>query len=99
MQRLFMVRQGLAVAAISAAVFGLAACSSPQASSGTGMLGYGTPGVSTFMRDDQAGGLQAELDQCHRVPQDGAVIQTQGLAAACRQLQRTLRSQPGNTVQ
>lgn len=95
MQRLFTVRQGLAVAA----VLSLAACSGPQASSGTGMLGYGTPSVSTYVGDNQAGGLQAELDQCRQVPQAGAAMQTQGLAAACRQLQRTLRNQPGNTVQ
>lgn len=63
------------------------------------MLGYGIPSVSTYMGDDQAGGLQAELDQCRQVSQAGPAIQTQGLAAACSQLQRTRRNQPGNTVQ
>ena len=63
------------------------------------MLGYGTPSVSTYVGANQTGGLQAELDQCRQVPQTGATTQTQGVSAACRQLQRTLRNQPGNTVQ
>jgi hypothetical protein len=98
MQRWFTVRQVLAVAAVFAAVSGLAACSAPPASSGTGTLGYGTPSVSAFMGADQAGGLQAELDKCRQVSQADAATQPQGLLAACRQLQRTLRNQPGNSV-
>ncbi len=99
MQRLFTVRRGLAIATVYATALGLAACSAPQASSGTGMLGYGTPGVSAFMGDDQAGSFQAELDRCRQVSHADAATQTQGLVTACRQLQRTLRNQPGNTVQ
>jgi hypothetical protein len=99
MQLLFRVRQGLTVAAVFAAALGLAACSGQQASSGTGMLGYGTPSVSSYTGDDQAGGLQAELDKCRQVSQADAARQTRGLAAACSQLQRTVRNQPGNAVQ
>jgi hypothetical protein len=99
MQRLFRVWRGLTIAAVSAAALGLAACSAPQATTGSGMQGYGTPGVSAYMANDQAGGLQAELDQCRKVPQTGAATEIRGLEAACRQLHRTLRNQPGNTVQ
>lgn len=99
MQRLFTVRHGLAVATISAAALGLSACSAPQATSGTGILGYGTPSVSSYVGENEAGSLQAELDQCRRVSQADTATQTQGLPAACRQLQHTLRNQPGNTVQ
>ena len=99
MQRLFTVRRGLTVAVVCAAALGLTACSAPQAASGTGILGYGTPSVSSYMGENQGGSLQAELDQCRQVPQVDAVSQTQGLPAACRQLRHTQRNQPGNIVQ
>ena len=99
MQRLFTVRRGLTVAVVCAAALGLTACSAPQATSGTGILGYGTPSVSSYMGENQGGSLQAELDQCRQVSQVDAVSQTQGLPAACRQLQHTQRNQPGNIVQ
>lgn len=63
------------------------------------MLGYGTPGVSTYRQGASAATLQEELDDCSRVPQAGAASQTQGLPAACAQLHRTLHNQPGNTLQ
>lgn len=98
MQQLLTVRTGLSAAAALAAALSLAACSTPQASTGDGTLGYGTPGVSSYMADGQAGGLQAELDRCRHLPQAGVPGQPQGLTAACDQLHRTLRNQPGNSV-
>ena len=98
MQRLFRGWRGLTLAAISAAVSGLSACSAPQTERSTGLLGYGTPDVSSFTGVDQAGGLQAELDKCRQASEADVASQTQGLVAACRQLQRTQRNQPGNTV-
>jgi len=62
------------------------------------VLGYGTPGVSAYMAADQPGGLRAELDRCRGVPQAGAAMEAQGLGAACDQLHRTMRNQPGNAV-
>ena len=99
MKRLLTVRQELAVAAVCAAALSLAACSGPQANGGTGMLGYGTPSGASYMGGGQAGGLKAELDQCQQVSHGGAAAQTPGLVAACRQLHRTMRNQPGNSVQ
>ena len=80
------------------ALAALGACSGPQTRQEAGLLGYGTPGVSTFGQGTPVSTLQEELDRCSRVPQAGAVAQTQGLPAACSQLQRTVRNQPGNTV-
>lgn len=77
----------------------LAACSSQPARPPAGLLGYGTPGVDRYVRDGQAGDLQAQLDLCRRVPQPRADMQTQGLPAACGQLRRTINNQPGNAVQ
>ena len=76
----------------------LGACSGPPESKDAGLLGYGTPGVSSSIQGSPATTLQEELDRCSRVPQDGAASQTRGLPAACSQLQRTVHNQPGNTV-
>ncbi len=76
----------------------LSACSGPQTSKEAGLLGYGTPGVSLHGQGAPALTLQEELDRCRGVPQASAASQTQGLPAACSQLQRTVRNQPGNTV-
>ena len=62
-------------------------------------LGYGTPGVSAYVRNDEDNSLQAMLARCNGVAQASAASETRGLPAACGQLQRTLRNQPGNTVQ
>lgn len=78
------------------ALVALGACSGPPESKNTGLLGYGTPGVSTSIQGPPAATLQEELDRCSRVPQ--AASATHGLPAACSQLQRTVRNQPGNTV-
>lgn len=85
--------------ALFVALVALAACSGPQRNKDAGLLGYGTPGVSTFGREMPASTLQEELDRCSRVSQTEAVSQTQGLPAACAQLHRTVRNQPGNTLQ
>lgn len=62
------------------------------------MLGYGTPGVESYVPQDQAPTLQALLDRCRNVPQETADTQTSGLPSACSQLKRTSHNQPGNTV-
>lgn len=89
--------RGIAILILSG--WALAACSSQPARTNAGLLGYGTPGVESYVRDDQARDLQAQLDLCRQVPQHRADTQTQGLPAACGQLQRTVRNQPGNAVQ
>lgn len=76
----------------------LAACSGEPSGQHAGVLGYGTPGVETYVSTGQARDLQAQLDACRDVPLEGAAAQTQGLPAACGQLQRTVRNQPGNAV-
>jgi len=81
------------------AVLGLAACGATPSQKHTEMLGFGTPAVSAYAPDDDALSLQAQLERCERVPQAGSASQTQGLAAACDQLRRTVRNQPGNSVQ
>ena len=90
-------RHHTAYAPVLVIALALSACSGQQASKG-GVLGYGTPGVSGYVGEDQATSLQAQLERCGQVPQDGVASQTQGLAAACGQLQRTLRNQPGNSA-
>ena len=86
------------LSALLVALATLGACSGPQTSEQAGPLGYGTPGVSTFGQGTPVATLQDELDRCSGVPQAGAASQTHGLPAACSQLQRTVRNQPGNTV-
>lgn len=99
MRRADSFRQGMAFGPGLVIVFGLAACSGQQAGKDTGVLGYGTPGVSSYVGDGEATSLQVQLGRCSQVPQAGAATQTQGLPAACGQLQRTLRNQPGNAVE
>lgn len=99
MRRVESFRLVVAYAPVLVIALALSACSGQQAGKGTGMLGYGTPGVSSYVEDSQATSLQAQLDRCSKVPQAGAASQTQGLPAACGQLQRTLRNQPGNAVE
>ena len=77
---------------------GLGACAAAPPRTGTAILGYGTPGVSSYVQGDEATSLQAQLDRCRQVSDPAAASQTQGLAAACGQLRRTLRNQPGNAV-
>lgn len=76
----------------------LGACSTSPESKNTGLLGYGTPGVSSSTQDPPAATLQEELNRCSHVPQAGTASETQSPQAACSQLQRTVRNQPGNTV-
>ena len=77
---------------------GLGACASSSPRTDTAILGYGTPGVSSYVQGDEATSLQAQLDRCREVSDPAAASRTQGLAAACGQLRRTLRNQPGNVV-
>ncbi len=77
----------------------LAACSGPSARTDAGMLGYGTPGVASYVPADQLSSVQAMRDRCRQVPHADVASQTQGLPAACGQFERTLRNQPGNALQ
>ena len=80
---------------------GVAACAAPAPDKG-GLLGYGTPGVSSYVQGSQDSTLQAELERCRGVglpdAADQAGRQTGGLEAACNQLRRTAHNQPGNAV-
>lgn len=83
---------------IGLALATLGACSAAPSPSSE-ILGYGTPGVSAYVHDDKDSSLQAQLDRCGQVPQAATASQTQGLPAACGQLRRTIRNQPGNSAQ
>lgn len=76
----------------------LAACSGPSPGRNAGLLGYGTPGVESYVQPERASSLRAQLDLCSQVAQANAASQTRGLPAACGQLQRTVPNQPGNSV-
>ncbi len=90
---------GRLVAALVASA-ALGACSGSQTSKKeAGLLGYGTPSVSTYEQGAPASSLQEELDRCRGVTPAAATSQTQGLPAACGQLRSTVRNQPGNSVQ
>ncbi len=89
---------GCLVAALVASA-ALSACSDPQTSKEAGLLGFGTPGVSIYGQGAPASTLQEELDRCSNIPKGTEMSQTQGLPAACSQLRRTVRNQPGNSVQ
>lgn len=78
---------------------GVAACSGPARNEEAGLLGYGTPGVSAYVQDGQDGTLQAEFERCRGVGLPDAAGRNGGLEAACDQLRRTARNQPGNAVQ
>ena len=95
-QTVLLIGRLIGVVVVAAA---LTACSGQSATRPAGQLGYGTPGVSNYVGPADAASLQAQLDRCRQVPQAAAATQTQDLPAACAQLQRTYRNQPGNAVQ
>jgi hypothetical protein len=81
-------------------VLGLTACAGQSPGSGGELSGVGTPGVSAYVGENQATSVQAMLYRCRQVPQQSDPAPgDRGLSAACAQLRRTLRSQPGNTVE
>lgn len=73
-------------------VLGLAACSSPAATSGQGSIkGYGVEPVS-------GNSLDAMLARCSQEgPQSATADRGTSLDAECNQLHRTLHNQPGNS--
>ena len=75
----------------------VAGCAAPPAAPPGTILGYGTPGVSSYVPAGEASDLNALMARCRQVPSDPAPP-PQTLAAACDQLRRTARNQPGNTV-
>jgi len=84
---------------VAIAISGLSACSG-QATAPEGLRGVGTPDVSSYLGDGQATSVQALLERCRQTPEHaGPNSNTRGLEAACSQLHRTMRNQPGNTEQ
>ncbi len=82
------------------ATLALAACTAPGPVAKAQFKGVGTPGVSAYMGQHPATGIQALLDRCAplRGSRDVPANQ-QTLQAACDQLHRTMHNQPGNSVQ
>ncbi|MXP65299.1 hypothetical protein E0493_18285 [Roseomonas sp. M0104] len=81
------------------AVATLAACAKPQPVPQPGLLGVGTPGVASHMPAEEPTSVQALLERCGPMPpESGTPPRPQSFAAACEELQRTLRNQPGNSV-
>ena len=79
-------------------VIALTGCAqAPQVQPGQ-VLGYGTPGVSTYLPADEATTAQALLDRCRTTYPPVPNPTPQTFEAACDQLRRTARNQPGNTV-
>lgn len=78
----------------------LSACAEKSAAADPVLRGFGTPGVSAYLGDEQVSSLQALLDRCQAVSQGSAPSSdSKGLAASCAQLHRTMHNQPGNMVQ
>lgn len=90
------VRRRLTSATLAAA-FALAGCAGQQPRQPPGLLGYGTPDVSTYVPAKRAASLEALRTSCDGVPAADPSA-TQGLPAACDQLHRTQHNQPGNAV-
>lgn len=97
--KLVPTRTSLPTAALAvAALLGLAGCDTGrQQNPSPGLLGYGTPDVSTYVPADRATSLQAMRASCEGVPPADPSA-TQGLPVACDQLRRTLHNQPGNAT-
>ena len=70
----------------------LVACSSPSARTDAGVLGYGTPGVASYVPAEQSSSLQALRDRCGLVRRADAGSQTQGLPAAATSSSDTAQS-------
>jgi len=85
------------VAAMLAVSLGLAGCAEQPNGQAPGPLGYGTPDVSTYVPANRADNLRAMRARCEGVP-PAEPTATQGLPAACDQLRRTQRNQPGNSM-
>lgn len=80
-------------------VTALVACAGAQPTASSNLLGVGTPGVASYMPAEQATDLQALLEQCRQVQrQSSTPPQPQTMEAACEELHRTVRNQPGNSV-
>lgn len=86
------IRLNLQFAALSV-VIGCTACAGPQQAPSS--RGVGTPGVSAYVPHDQATTSQELLDRCRQAPQ---AVDNEGLSAACDQLKRQERNQPGNSA-
>lgn len=94
-RQLFCVSRSLLLATLS-----LTACAGPPRAAPGSMLGYGTPGVESYVPPEQGGSLDALLARCQGVTAPAALPpRPQTLEAACDQLHRTVRNQPGNAVQ
>jgi len=90
------VSRGSLAALLAAA--SLAACAGPPPVPANGILGYGTPGVSSYPNAGQGDSLGSLMERCRTVPASAGPPRPQSLEAACDQLHRTVRNQPGNSV-
>lgn len=80
-------------------VSALAACAGDQSAARPDLRGVGTPSVASHMTAEQATDLQALLERCRQVPwQSSTPPRPQTVEAACDELHRTVRNQPGNSV-
>lgn len=91
------VQQMFPVAVVLAASLALAGCAGQPHGQAPGPLGYGTPDVSTYVPANRADNLRAMRARCEGVL-PAEPVATQGLPAACDQLRRTQRNQPGNSM-
>jgi len=77
----------------------LAGCAGPPQAAPGQVLGYGTPGVESYVVPGEGRTLAELQARCQAVPASaGPPPPLQSLAAACDQLHRTAFNQPGNTV-
>lgn len=86
-----------ALVVVLAAAFGLASCARQGHEAGSQPRGVGVLGVSSYRDGESATSLQALLDRC-AAPRQAGSSPGEDLGAACDQLRRTMRNQPGNSV-
>ena len=79
-------------------VAALTGCAGPPRAVPGQVLGYGTPGVESYVAPGDGRTLAELQARCQAVPAFGGPPPPQSLAAACDQLRRTEFNQPGNTV-
>lgn len=85
--------------AASCALAGLSGCAAPAPAPSGEMPGFGTPGVESMLPAGAAPDLASLLRYCDAAaPASPAVPRPRSLAAACDQLRRTRRNQPGNAA-
>jgi hypothetical protein len=90
------VSRGFLAALLAAAL--LTAYAGPPSVPANGILGYGTLGVSSYLNAGQGDSLGSLMERCRTVSASAGLPRPQSLEAACDQLHRTARNQPGNSI-